>query len=255
MRRIFMTLVLAGAVSTAPADVLELKDGGAVDGTYLGGDRSEVKFMASDGTLRRYSIENISNIRLGAAEAEKKVATRSRAAVSGYSPKTIPMGTVVAIRMIDSVEADFSAVGSQYRASVDEAIVVDGEEIVSRGADAMVEITRVQEAGKVKGRDEITMALASVMVGERVIALNSEYAEVKGKSKGKQTAKTTAITTGIGAAVGAILGGGKGAAIGAGAGAGAGVLVSAVRGEKLNIPSETELEFTLREPVTVASGR
>lgn len=254
MRKIFMTLVLACAVSTAPADVLEFHDGRSVDGTYLGGDSSEVKFMANDGTLRRYSIGNISSIRLGTAHSEKKAVSRARSAAS-VSGKTIPAGTVVAIRMIDPVQADATAVGSQYRASVDEPIVVDGEEIVPRGADAMVEITRVQEAGKVKGQDQISMALASVMAGDRTIALNSEYAEVRGKSKGKQTAKTTAITTGIGAAVGAILGGGKGAAIGAGAGAGAGVLVSATRGEKLNIPSETELEFTLREPVTVLAGR
>ena len=72
---------------------------------------------------------------------------------------------------------------------------------------------------------------------------------MKTGGKGKSTAKTTAVTTGIGAALGAILGGGKGAAIGAGVGAGAGVAVSASRGKRLSIPSETRLDFVLRAPL------
>jgi hypothetical protein len=59
------------------------------------------------------------------------------------------------------------------------------------------------------------------------------------------------VTTGVGAIIGGIIGGGKGAAIGAGAGAGTGVAVSASRGKKLSIPSESRLDFVLREPLTV----
>jgi hypothetical protein len=58
-------------------------------------------------------------------------------------------------------------------------------------------------------------------------------------------------TAAFGAIIGAIAGGGKGAAIGAASGAGAGAAVQAVRGAKVKIPSETRLEFTLKQPLVV----
>ena len=58
----------------------------------------------------------------------------------------------------------------------------------------------------------------------------------------------------IGAIIGAVAGGGKGAAIGAGVGAGGATAVQVLtKGEKLKIPSETKLEFTLRAPLVVAA--
>ena len=53
----------------------------------------------------------------------------------------------------------------------------------------------------------------------------------------------------VGAIIGAIAGGGKGAAIGAASGAGAGVAIQAIRGQRIQIPSETKLDFTLAQPL------
>ncbi|MBZ5515029.1 MAG: hypothetical protein LAN62_09340 [Acidobacteriia bacterium] len=52
--------------------------------------------------------------------------------------------------------------------------------------------------------------------------------------------------------IGAIAGGGKGAAIGAAVGAGAGTAVqAATKGQQIQIPPETKLDFTLKAPITV----
>jgi len=81
----------------------------------------------------------------------------------------------------------------------------------------------------------------------------SEYNEV-GEGRGSQTAKRAGGGAAIGAIIGAIAGGKKGAAIGAGVGAGGATAVQVLtKGEKLNIPSETKLEFTLRTPLIVAA--
>ena len=59
---------------------------------------------------------------------------------------------------------------------------------------------------------------------------------------------------GLGAVIGAIAGGGKGAAIGAGVGGGGATAVQVLtKGEKINVPSETKLEFTLRTPLVIAA--
>ena len=57
-----------------------------------------------------------------------------------------------------------------------------------------------------------------------------------------------------GALIGLIAGGGKGAAIGAGVGAGAaGAVQVMTKGERLNIPAETLLGFTLSQPLIIAA--
>ncbi len=56
----------------------------------------------------------------------------------------------------------------------------------------------------------------------------------------------------LGALIGAIAGHGKGAAIGAAVGAGAGTAVQAsTKGQQVQIPAETKLDFSLKAPLTV----
>jgi len=56
----------------------------------------------------------------------------------------------------------------------------------------------------------------------------------------------------IGSIIGGIAGGGKGAAIGAAAGGGVGGGVqAATKGQQIKLPSETVLNFTLQNPLTV----
>jgi outer membrane lipoprotein SlyB len=82
----------------------------------------------------------------------------------------------------------------------------------------------------------------------------SEYSEVA-ESRAPQTGRRAVGGAGLGAIIGAIAGGGKGAAIGAGIGAGAGVASTVLtKGEKLSIPPETRLQFTLRQPLVVGQN-
>ena len=66
----------------------------------------------------------------------------------------------------------------------------------------------------------------------------------------RSSAKVIGGTAVLGAIIGGIAGGGKGAAIGLGAGAGAGTAVQvATKGQRVRVPSETRLTFTLQQPV------
>jgi len=66
--------------------------------------------------------------------------------------------------------------------------------------------------------------------------IQSALAELTGKSRGASTAKRT----------------GKGAAIGAGAGAGVGAGSEIItKGDQVKVPSETLLDFTLQQDVTI----
>src|SRR5712672_1311052 len=64
------------------------------------------------------------------------------------------------------------------------------------------------------------------------------------------------LGAGTGAVIGAIAGGGKGAGIGAAVGGGAGAGSEIItKGEQVKIPSETLLEFTLQQEVSVPKPR
>ena len=65
------------------------------------------------------------------------------------------------------------------------------------------------------------------------------------------TGAGTQLGAALGAAIGAVAGGGKGALVGAALGAGAGTAGSAYTGEKIVLPAESALSFTLTEPVTI----
>ena len=66
------------------------------------------------------------------------------------------------------------------------------------------------------------------------------------------SADVCATGAAVGALIGVLTGGSKGAAKGAAIGAGSGLGAALlIRGEQLNIPAETILEFTLAQPLTI----
>jgi hypothetical protein len=256
------------------ADTLLLKSGERVSGYFEGGTARTVKFRASDGVAKDYDILTVQQIQFGDATAAAKPAapapssasaaprlvpgnervtrpTSSNAASTGF---TIPTGSKITIRMIDSINSETNKVGETFIATLDEPLMQEGLEVVPRGADIRGRIANVNEAGRIAGAAELGLELTQIIVnGIQYSLQTSEYAE-KAEGRGGQTAKRAGIGAGIGAAIGAIAGGGKGAAIGAGVGGGGATAIQVMtKGDKLNIPSETKLEFTLRAPLVVAA--
>ena len=257
MKYFVAMIALAMMTIAAPADTLRLKGGATVEGTYMGGDSREVKFLRTDGGVKSYPISEIEQLTFGnSTTAAAPVSPKAPVAPSAPTPPaqsrrsqmvTVPAGTVVTIRTIDSINTDINGAGEKFRASLDSDLEVDGRVIAPRGADAMIEIARVQEAGRVTGKEEIALELASITINGQVYEVNSNYAEMQSKGQTTQTAKRAGVGAAGGAILGAIIGGGKGAAIGAGVGAGAGTVYSGTRGVKIEIPSETLLTFALRD--------
>jgi len=273
--------VMALTLSPAFADTLILKSGERLSGYFEGGTARVVKFRSSDGSLKDYDILSVQQIQFGDASvtnaapanraAPANAATSSatadprlrpsaerpparpaanNAANTGY---TLPTGSTISIRMIDSINSEVNKVGDTFVAVLDVPIVSGGVEVVPRGADIRGRISNVNEAGRVAGKAELGLELTQLVVnGISYNVTTSEYQEA-GESRGGQTAKRATVGAGIGAIIGAVAGGGKGAAIGAGVGAGGATAVQVLtKGEKLNIPSETQLDFTLRAPLVIA---
>jgi hypothetical protein len=89
-------------------------------------------------------------------------------------------------------------------------------------------------------------------VNGKVIDIDTQEVTTSSSSRTGKTAKVVGGTAALGAIIGAIAGGGKGAAVGAASGAavGGGVQVM-TKGQRVRIPSETRLTFTLQQPVRI----
>jgi len=96
------------------------------------------------------------------------------------------------------------------------------------------------------------LALTEIVVNGQTVPLVSREYELSGKSRGASTAKRTVGGAAVGTIIGALAGGGKGAAIGAGVGSAAGAGSEIItKGDQVKVPSETLLDFTLQDSVSV----
>jgi hypothetical protein len=165
---------------------------------------------------------------------------------------TIPSGTILSVRMIDSIDSTQNHAGEEFAATLEAPVVVGDRAIIPRNSDARVRLAQATSAGRMSGRSELKVELVSVTTGGQTYELQTSYHEQAGASRGTRTAETVGGGAALGALLGAIVGRGRGAAIGSAVGAGTGAAVEArTHGEQVKIPSETKLYFTLKSPVTV----
>jgi hypothetical protein len=253
-------LVCATAVA-GRADTLELKNGSLIRGKFLSGTQTSISFQVGS-SVQNYDVADISSLRFegnGSTESSSTSSTdlKVRSSAGGQvttssAALTLPAGTRLSIRTIDEIDSTKNGVGYRFRASLEQALWIDGKVVVSKGADVYGRLAESRQTGTFAGRSELKVELTGMVVNGQTLPLVTGEYEVSGKSKGESTAKRSLGGAAIGSIIGALAGGGKGAAIGAGAGAGAGVASEVItKGDQVRIPSETLLEFTLEQSVTI----
>ncbi len=253
--------VVAITAITASADSLELKNGSLIKGKFVGGTETSISFQVGS-SMQSYDVGDIRWLRFESeAEGASPALPSKRPSVPSSiennevaksSSVTIPAGTRISVRTIDSIDSTKNQVGYRFQASLEEPLWVDGNMVVPKGADVYGRLEESKETGTFTGRSEIKLELTGIVVhGQTVPLVTGEY-EVSGKSKGESTAKRTVGGAALGSIIGALAGGGKGAAIGAGTGAGVGAGSEIItKGDEVKIPSETLLDFTLQQSVTI----
>jgi hypothetical protein len=162
----------------------------------------------------------------------------------------IPQGTPLTVRMVDSVDSQTNRLGDTFRASIEDPVVINGQTVISRGSDVTVRLVDDKQSGKISGRTVLTLAVTSVNINGRPIDVTTGDVQEASSSRGSRSAKVIGGATVLGAIIGAAAGGGKGAAIGAGSGAAVGTGAEvATKGQRVKIPSETRLTFTLSNDI------
>jgi hypothetical protein len=257
-------LIVALGVATiaARADSLELKNGSLINGKFVGGTQTSISFQVGS-SVQSYEVADIRSLRFASAAqgASPSVPTKqpsSPMAMGGdevaksVPSVTIPAGTRISVRTIDSIDSTKNRVGDRFQASLEEPLFVDGNIVAPKGADVYGRLEESKQTGTFAGRSELKLELTGIVVHGRTVPLVTGEYGISGKSKGASTAKRTVGGAAIGSIIGALAGGGKGAAIGAGTGAGVGAGSEIItKGDQVKIPSETLLEFILQQSVTI----
>jgi hypothetical protein len=278
LRPLMLALLAAGLAGTVSADSLELKNGQIIQGKFLGGSPTNIRFQV-DGQEQVFATKDVLNISFsdtsvqdssaaalpdtpiarGDASAPVPAAAPPAVNYSGAQQNnqqaqtiTIPAGTEILIRMIDGVDSKKNKIGDTFTASLESPLVVGNTEVAGKGADVFGKLAQAKEAGKISGGAELTLELTGIRIAGSIVPIDSTTYDVAGKGRGKQSAGRIGGGAVLGAIIGGIAGGGTGAAIGAGAGAAAGTTVQlATHGETIRVPSETLLEFRLENDVSV----
>ena len=181
-------------------------------------------------------------------------ANPASANVAAQSKKriTVPAGTRILIRMVDSIDSTKQKTGDRFTATLETNLQAEDTVVAPRGSTLYGRLAQASSAGRMSGSSELTLELTDIVINGTAYPLLTSTYEVKGKGEGGNTAKKVVGGAGLGALIGGIAGGGKGAAIGAGAGAATGTAVAASKkGQQLQIPSEALLEFRLQQPVSL----
>lgn len=257
-----LIVALSVAAVSARADSLELKNGSLIKGKFVGGTQTSISFQVGS-SAQSYDVADIRSLRFdsdaqGTSPSVPSEQPRGPSAIGEdevaktVPSVTIPAGTRISVRTIDTIDSTKDRVGYRFQASLEQPLWVDGNMVVPKGADVYGRLDESKETGTFAGRSQLKLQLTGIVVNGQTLPLVTGEYEVTGKSKGESTAKRTVGGAAIGSIIGALAGGGKGAAIGAGTGAGVGAGSEIItKGDQVKIPSETLLDFTLQQSVTI----
>lgn len=280
MKKVLFTIVAFGLclqALPALADTLELKNGSVIKGTFIGGSEAQVSFRVGS-AVQHYPVADVATVKFdsdsGRSSNYDDSSLRPRPEPNYAAPAppppapaaapvrsapvftgdriSVPTGTRLTIRTIDSVDSDRNHVGDKFAAALDQPLYVNDVLVVPKGADVYGRLEEAKEAGHLAGKAQLRLSLTGIVVNGQTYALSTGSYQLSGKSRAGNTATKVGGGAALGAIIGAVAGGGKGAAIGAGVGAGAGTAVQvATQGDQVHVPSETLLEFSLDQPVTL----
>jgi hypothetical protein len=247
---VVVLVLLAGTI--ASADRVRLRSGKVVEGMFTGADSGTVRLLLADGSRASFPVADVAGVDFTARTPPKAApAAAAPSPARAPAPVTVPAQTLLNVRLTEAIDVDATKAGAAFRAVVDDPVMLDGKVVIPRSAAVVLQAVRVEQSGKIKGSDKISLKANSISFGGQTYEVVTDYVEAKGSGEGKKSARKIGGGVGLGAIVGGIAGGGSGAAIGAAVGGATGAVVASQGEEHLQLPAETRLQFQLSAAITV----
>ncbi len=185
-------------------------------------------------------------------------------------PGELREGTMLRARLREQLSTATTAVGSKWTAELTSAVENRGRVVLPVGSVMEGRVTQVHGGKRISGAAMLHLEPKSVVLpdgtrysvraqlidadeGGSENRVNSE-GTIKRREHGKETLAVVGGVTGAAAVAGALVGGGVGAAVGAGIGAGVGTIVWLKEDRQATLPAQTEMVFSLMEPMEFGGG-
>jgi hypothetical protein len=180
----------------------------------------------------------------------------SQSMASAMPPKprkvSVPYGTVLSVRMLETVSSDQNQPGDKFTASLVSPVMVDNQVVIPADAGLHGKVIEAESGGRFGGKPSLAIELDEVSYNGQTYTIATNQFSKQGTSRSTKAMETIGGGAGVGAILGAIVGGGRGAAIGAAIGAGVGTGVQAKgKGSEVELPSESLLSFRLKSPISI----
>jgi hypothetical protein len=181
----------------------------------------------------------------------------------------LPIGTLVKVALRQEISTATTRSGTAFSARLIAPMERDGHVLIPAGSTLSGLVTEIHSGKRISGAASIHLRTTSVTLPDgtryhirgQVIDTNL-VKEVKddregtifGRDRAGKTAAAVALPVASGAAAGAMIAGVPGAVVGAGVGAGVSTVVWLKQDRHAELPVDTELTFSLVEPLTVGGG-
>jgi hypothetical protein len=176
------------------------------------------------------------------------------------APNELPIGTIIKVRMSQTVSSKSTLAGTPFTAQIAEPIERDGKVIIPVGSELHGTVEDIHGGVRLFGRASLRLQPESILLPDgshyvihaqvidtdqfRSTQIGSD-GEVIGSDHAKRSLAVLSLTTGSAAAAGAVFGGVPGALIGAGIGAGVSTAQWLRHDRETTLPVESKVTFSL----------
>jgi hypothetical protein len=182
----------------------------------------------------------------GAQQNAGATGTQSASNNPNGNTATVPTGTRMMVKMVDSVDSERNQANDRFRGSLEANLMAGDVVVAPKGTTVFGRLLTADSSGRSGGQLEFD--LTDIVINGQTYSLSTSSNQAQGGTSSGGTG-TGART---GAAVGALTGGIGGAVRGAGTGAIVGTAAGgSTSGERVNIPAGTLVEFNLDHPVSL----
>ena len=225
--------LMALSYPMALADTLEMKDGRLLEGDYVGGTRTTLRFQV-ESRVEVIPLQEVLALTFSDA----------RPSASGHDrPIKVPAGTRLVVRLAEGIDSQEDAAGNRFTAVLQANLEVNGRVVAPKGSTVYGRLTSARKGGRAFGRAELQLELTDIVINDQLHPIITGEYELTGRSQG--TLKKTAL----GAALGALIDGDDGAKTGAAAGLGLSLFS---KGKQVTLAEGTIIEFRLQQPLTTS---
>jgi hypothetical protein len=129
-------------------------------------------------------------------------------------PLTIPEGTILTVRLAETLSSNRNRAGDTFRATLASPLAVNGSMVAGMGAAVLGRVVSARRAPLIGGRANLTLTLTHITgAEERLVPVNTSIVEEQGSHT--NVVNTAKMATGavVGAVVGAVRGAGEGSGL------------------------------------------